>query len=278
RSAYLKLLGGRVSRLAWLLEGARIAGLALLALASGSPYLVSVDYIEIGPDDLEALRSIGSLHVILVDNSRSMSYTDGLRKRVDVAREFIESYLSVLNSSERVEIYSFSSTTRLLCSGSPQECALVLEELNASERYSALGTAIGTGVSRMEAADEPALVILITDGGNNYGPDPRDVARGVAAAFGGRAPIAVVKVGDDPRATILEETASLLGGYLYDAGSSGGDVLEDLSEEVYASVKYEALKARASTRVQVESRDYSILWVLVFLGLALLLASMVTYP
>jgi Mg-chelatase subunit ChlD len=278
RGDYIRILGGRVSRLTWLTEAGRVVGLAMLALASGTPYVSTVDYVEVSPSDLEALRSVGALHVILVDNSRSMGYRDGPRERIEVARGFIESYLSQLNSSERVEVYSFSSTARLLCSGSPLDCLAALEGLDASERYSAVGTALGVGVARVEAADEPALVVLVTDGASNYGPDPRDVARGIAASTGGSVPVAVVRVGSDPRAGALEEAAAIMGARLYEAGSSAGDVIEDLAGEVYVSVKYEALEARASTRVQVESRDYTIHWILIALGLAILLASMVVYP
>ena len=278
RRRYVSLLGGRVSRGVLLVEASRILGLALLVLSAGAPYTVDVKYVEVKPGDIEALRSVGALHVILVDNSISMGYSEGLTKRIDVARDFIREYLLELNETERVEIYSFSSTTKLLCKGSPTDCMEYLDMLNASERYSAIGTALGAGISRMEAAKEPALVLLVTDGGNNYGPDPRDVARGIGQLFTDKSPIAIVKVGNDPRASVLEEVSGLAKGFLYDAGVSGGDVLDDLSEEVYTSVKYQALEARAETRIEVESKDYSIQWVFAVLGIALILASLVIYP
>ena len=247
----------------------RILAVILLSLAASSPYVTAYRSIPVTLDNPEAYRDVPVRHIIVVDVSKSMGYRDIGEQRIQAARRLIRGYLGELGDSDNVTIMVFSSTVRTLCSGSPGECLKAVDKLRAGERYSALGDALARGILEARVSGIPGVVVLVSDGGWNYGADPRQVAE----RYRGSAPVVIVKVGHDPRARILYEIAGRMGVKVFSVDQFSLQALNDTTSELYKQAKYTALIASGKTSIRISYRNYDISSVLGIAGLALLIAS-----
>ncbi|MEB3778786.1 MAG: VWA domain-containing protein [Desulfurococcales archaeon] len=267
-------MGGRVSRLLALLASMRLAGLAMLALASGGLYTTTIDYVSVDNISADVLAKVKALHVVMIDDSKSMSYRDGGRERLDLARDVVRAYIESLGPQDRVAIYRFYSRIGELCQGTPMQCLDALDGLKGDERYSALGTALGEIATIARASGIPVVGVVVSDGGYNYGPDPLSVAAGMGDLKG----IALVRVGSDPRGGVMEEVADRMGWlYYHVTGNVPEGIVEDLAGQVYSEAKVKAA-ATGEGLIPVERRSYTISLILALLGVLLLAASEVAGP
>ncbi len=268
----LSLVGGRISRILTGLHLLRIIAAVMLAMSAAGVYTVSVVYVDANSVPAEYLAEARAIHVILIDDSRSMSYREGLYTRLDQAKKIVREYLESMGPGDRVIIYSFHSRVEKLCEGTPQECIGALDLLTGSKRYTALGTAIGQ-IQAARSAGLPVVGVVVSDGGHNYGPPPDSVARGL-----GDAVVALVRVGSDPRGGLLKELAAHDNILYYDASRvSAEGIVEDLAKDLYRTTKVEALAGGEGT-VPVATRNYTIATVMAALAGVLLALSMVAGP
>ncbi len=249
-------LGGAGRKKLVLLPAARILAVILLASAAASPYLVVYRSIEVNVDNVDKATSMPVQHIILLDVSRSMGYSDrvlGAATRFEAAKEFVKSYLESLRN-DNVTILVFSANLSTLCTG-VAACLESLETAKPAQRYSAIGDAIAAASIRASVSGMPSIIVVVSDGGwNPYGSDPRDVAR----TQGNATPVIFVKVGSDPRATVIEEAARIGGYKLYNVDEFSLKALEDLVDEVRREARYEALRAAGMARIEVPERDYGL--------------------
>ena len=268
RRILLSYLGGRSSRVVAILGYARATGILLAVLAASGVYIVRVTWIPASGVSGEVLAEVPALHIVLVDDSKSMG------PHIGEARSFVESYLEALGPKDRVAVYKFHRGVEEVCSpGPPQECMGNLTMIEGKSRYTAIGTALGYAATVARATGLPIVVVLVSDGANNMGPDPESVARGIDE---GNVAVALVKVGDDPR-SILEGLAQETGWPLYKLGSNPPPgVLADLARDLYKEAKVEA--ASVDGMIPVEDKDYTPTTILLLASLILLAASKVAGP
>ena len=268
----LSLVGGRSSRILTGLQLLRIVAAIMLAMSAAGVYTVSIVYVDADSVPAEYLAEAKAIHVILVDDSRSMSYREGLHTRLDQAKKIVKEYLESMGPGDRVILYSFHSRVEKLCEGTPQECINALDLLTGSRRYTALGTAIGQ-VQAARSAGLPVVGVVVTDGGHNYGPPPESVVQGL-----GDTVVALVRVGSDPRGELLKDLAAHGNILYYDASRvSAEGIVEDLAKDLYRTAKVEALAGGRGT-VPVATRDYTLTAVMAALAGILLALSMVAGP
>jgi Ca-activated chloride channel family protein len=95
-------------------------------------------------------------------------------------------------------------------------------------------------------------VLLVTDGGWNYGSNPLDVAPGFREL---KTPLAVVRVGGDPRgAALLPQVAEEAGGRYYELDAASASIAAELARAVGEEGRYAALSAKGLARVEVVER------------------------
>ncbi len=266
------------ARLGWagrgrnlLLLVARISAVILLALAAASPYIVIYRSVEVSVENVDRVTGMPAMHILLLDVSKSMGYTDsalGGSTRMEAAKGFIEGYLNSLGD-DNVTIILFSANLTTLCMG-VEQCLSTIGTVEPGRRYSAIGDALTAAALKASITSVPSVIVLVSDGGWNYGADPRDVAR----TLGNTTPVILVRVGSDPRATILVETARLGGYKLYNIDEFSMKALKDLVEEVRREARYEALRAAGMATVDVPDKDYTLSTWIGAAALVLLAASL----
>ncbi len=252
------------------LFAARVTAIILLSLAASNPYIVEYRSVPVTLSNPEAYRGVPVRHIIVVDVSKSMNYRDLGESRIDAARSLIAKYLRELGAGDNVTIMTFSSNITTLCSGSPEECMKALSRPKAGEKYSALGDALARGVLEARVSGIPGVVVLVSDGGWNYGSDPRQVAE----RYRGTAPVVLVRVGHDPRATVMEEAAAIMKARLFDLNEFSLKAINDTVSELYMQAKYTALTRAGRTSIRVAYRSYYASSILGVLGAFFLIASL----
>ncbi|NPA99278.1 MAG: hypothetical protein GXO43_07865, partial [Crenarchaeota archaeon] len=78
----------------------------------------------------------------------------------------------------------------------------------------AIGDAIGYAISCARASSLPSVAIIITDGANNYGPNP---IQSYIYANKSRLPVLFIRIDDDPRANPLFAELARHGAYIVSA-------------------------------------------------------------
>jgi len=230
------------------------------------PYVEKVEKKEIEYGDLESLKNVTSRIVILVDVSKSMLYND----RIKLAERFVNTFSSTLGSKDEIIVASFSRDTEVIYAGPPQNNNI---ELVAGKKYTAIGDALSFALSLRKASSSPVGVVLVTDGGWNYGSDPRHVA-----LYYRSVPLAVVHVGFglSSNPNLLREIADKSGGKFYEIDEITASVVDSLAEQLYIDLKYSALKASGKTLITNTVKDFitpqSILMVFIILLLLISLA------
>ncbi len=258
-----------VSRLGRGLEALRVAALLTLILVAATPYYERTVRREVQLEHIDQLSGKEVLHVVLLDVSRSMTYSLGSRSRFDAAVSTLERYFSSLTPNDRVHLAVFSSSVRAACEGRPADCLKALRDLAAGERFTAIGDALLYALSVSDAAGLPAVVVLVSDGVNNYGSDPLQVA----ALFKDRGlPLAIVSVGDQG---IIPQVAEAAGAEVYVVNEFTAEAVEGLAARVAREARYSALLARGEAYIEGVERSYEPTRILSAVALLLVVSALV---
>ena len=248
-SKLLKILipAGRKRWIRKLIIFSKIFLILLLTFSLCQPYIEKREVKPLEKGDLEAMREKKAALILLVDVSKSMSYED----RIGKTESFLLSFLSQLGNLDEVVVAVFAKDVEVVYKGPPSNFSL---SLHAGRRYSAIGDALSFAFSYAKASGLPAGVVLVTDGGWNYGSNPVHIAK-----LYGKIPLAVVHVGygasSDPE--LLMEVAEAAGGWYYEINEVTLEVLESLSENLYSEVKYAALTSSGESHVEYVVKDDS---------------------
>ncbi len=257
-----------VSRLNSLMEAARLAALALLAVAAAMPYVEYTVRRKVPLERVGELSGKGVLHVVVLDVSRSMTYPLGPGTRFDAAREVLKRYLSSLPGGDRVHLAVFSSSARPVCQGAPSECLEALGRVEAGERYTAVGDALLYAASVARASALAPVIVLVSDGASNYGSDPVQVAE---ALRGEGLPAVLVAVGDRG---VLPRVAEALGARLFTVDEFTAAAAGSLAERAAAEARYSGLAARGEAYVEEVRRSHVPAQLLLAAALALLASAL----
>jgi Ca-activated chloride channel family protein len=189
--------------------------------------------------NLEIARN--SFDVILViDVSGSMQATDVAPTRLDAAKNAATALIDQLPSGDRVALISFSSGAALRQGlTSDRDAAKAAVSSLRAGGGTALGTALALALQQLDPASRtasasrarPAMIVVLTDGVSNQGPDPMAIVQQIAAA---KIPVETVgiglrngnaTVGGEPVGGVDEATlsaiASATGGKYYYAQAAG---------------------------------------------------------
>ncbi len=246
----------------------RLAAVTAILLAAANPYTVAYQRVSVEEANTTILLQLPLTHVIVLDVSRSMLYTDGGVPRLEAAKRFLEAYLHQAQK-DGVEVYVFSSTTRKLCSGA-KACIEALSGLRGGEDYSAVGDALVAGLIVAKRAKGPSIVLLVTDGAWNKGANPIKVLENLPERD--RRRLVIVRVGSDPRGLPFFRRAEELGVRVYYASLEALPRLLDSIHKVYLDTVAMAVKAYNGGWVYIATKT-SITPYLAILGLALLVLS-----
>jgi Ca-activated chloride channel family protein len=139
--------------------------------------------------NLEIARNDSSV-MLVIDTSGSMDATDVQPTRLDAARAAAHSLINELPSSARVGLVSFSSSPALQTplTDSRDTVSTALDSLQAggaTDTGDALQLAVDqlkSGTQPQSGSRTPALIVLLTDGVTNRGPDPQQAAAAAKSA------------------------------------------------------------------------------------------------
>uniref|UniRef100_A0A7J3X9E8 VWA domain-containing protein n=1 Tax=Thermofilum pendens TaxID=2269 RepID=A0A7J3X9E8_THEPE len=252
RAAALRTLGGRLPRLEWRSLG-WLATLLLLVLAAAEPAVVRTVSVEVPLERAHLLNMTSVLHVVVLDVSRSMLEVDVPPNRCEAAKSFAAGYLGSASPADMAVLVNFSQTAGLSKVVPAREAASLVSNLTCGGRYSAVGDALAAALSVVRASGVPASVLLLTDGGWNYGSDPLEIAPSFKELG---AALVVVRVGSDPRgAALLPSVAERAGGRYYELDAVSASIAAEVARATEEEGRYAALSARGLAKVDVVERE-----------------------
>jgi len=155
-----------------------------VAMALCSLVLISGAWAR--PAGIEQVPRERATIVLIIDCSMSMKATDVAPNRLDAVKEAASAFVTQLPIQYNVAIVSLSGSPSSLSPPSTDR-AMTLRAINSLdfENGTAIGDAISVGLSTIaqaptadnETRPAPALMILLSDGGNTKGTDPTAAAR-----------------------------------------------------------------------------------------------------
>lgn len=278
RRTLLKLLNQRDNILWHIIQASKIASIILLLLASTLP--VSVQTIQFtvhgNPEETEIKRvmyNITALHVLLIDESKSMQYTDGTNiTRFVRALNFTYRYMNYLSPKDKLLIIGFSEYPRKICLGNITFCHPKLLELSPDKRYSDLSAALAYAYSYVTASQYPAIIVIVSDGAYNEGGDPYDE---IVSINKSGYPVLFVRIGLDKRADQLVEELTASNIYVININQFTEKLLNKLTEDAARQMRLEAFISKKLLEVKVSKEvvyPYPTIYLLVA-SLVLFLAS-----
>lgn len=283
RRGLTRLIGVKESWLWYVIQSLKILALLSFIVASGVPVRsVIAEKIVQGMVESEKLYSIvenlTAVHVIIVDESRSMLYTDGSNyTRFQYALKFIESYLDQLYPGDQVLIIGFAKDPVKICVGNASTCRGELEKLNPTKRYSNLSGALSYAYNYAEASQYPAIFVVVSDGVYNYGGDPYNVFLFVNQSG---YPVLFVRVGLDHRANEFVSKLTTSGFKVFNINPHVEEAMDRESLMKLVSRTVRELRTEAFIRrrlltikIPVEERDLAPTLTLLVVGLVAYLTS-----
>ncbi len=262
---------GRVNRFAnYLLTACKFLIPLLLILVLAKPVFVSyrVVPITLSSEVIEHNAKLPVAHVILIDVSKSMSYQEGGVTRLELAKEFVADYLKYLGPRDRVVVAVFCGNVTTYCRGYARECLLNITGVSCCCRYTAIGDAIAYAIGNYRATDMPNVIVVVSDGANNYGGDPVDAA---LVANESRLPVVFIRVGVDPRANELIARLKDANVKVFSVNQFSFDMIDDIAKEAFREAKFSALKASGKAFIIVEDYDFTPIDILLVATIALLI-------
>ncbi|MEM1509563.1 MAG: vWA domain-containing protein [Thermofilaceae archaeon] len=258
-----------ISRLNLGFEALRVAALLVLIFTAAVPYYEYTVKRQVQLEQVDQLSENKVLHVVLLDVSRSITYSYGSRTRFDVAIEALKRYFSSLTPNDHVHLAVFSSSVRSVCDGLPVDCLKALDGLTAGERFTALGDSLLYALSISNVADLPAVVVLVSDGMSNYGSDPLQVA----TLFKSKGlPMMIISIGGQG---IIPQVTEAAGAEVYVVNEFTIEAIESLAAKAAREARYNALLAKGEAYIEEVRRSYEPARILSMIALFLAFSALV---
>jgi len=192
-----------------------VVAITLLVLALSQPIITYQEKIPIHSlkDMIKYNSKLPAQYIILVDVSPSMHR--GIPQRIDTAVKVVETIIDSIKDNGTIVLSVFGGCVEQLYVGSPDNATKIIGLIkNYNIKYTAIGDAIGYAISCARASSLPSVAIIITDGANNYGPNP---IQSYIYANKSRLPVLFIRIDDDPRANPLFAELARHGAYIVSA-------------------------------------------------------------
>jgi len=191
----LTFLGSAVAAPVWpgrILLAAVLLSVALIGSALAGPHLTA----RIPAKD-------GSV-VLCIDTSGSMTSQDVAPNRADAAKAAARTFVSELPAGTKVGLVTFSTAAQLIQPLSPDhQVALdALARIPEPNGATAIGDALAVAAQQLPSTGHRA-VVLITDGVNNNGVDPLEVAKFLASKH---VPVYTIGIGTNDSGQLIPGT------------------------------------------------------------------------
>ena len=227
----------------------------LLALLILKPYAVSKVTVPIEKEIESKYMEEEALFVVMIDCSNSMAEAAGNETKLDAAKRLARLMLDEIPENDKVVVAFFADSVVASTSlnASREDAYDLLASFNKTRDYTSIGNAVSYALSLARLGNWPTAVVLISDGENNGGADPLDVARRAATL---NVTITTVLVGGPGTSNpaLLEEMARLTNGTFIDV--SGGFDPSSLPRLIARRTKYSALRRNVRLEEVVEVKDY----------------------
>ena len=236
-----------------------------VAMALCSLVLISGAWAR--PAGVEKVPRERATIILILDNSMSMQATDVDPTRLDAVKQAASAFVNQLPIQYNVSVVSLSGSPSSL--GPPStDRGMVLRAIDSLtfQNGTAIGDAISVGLSTIAQAPvgdgndntpAPALMILLSDGGNTKGTDPLDAAR---LAADKKVPIYTIAFGtaagyvdlDGQRNNVapdketLSQIATITGASALDAASASQ--LNNVYSKLRSEVGYEDVNKEVTAR------------------------------
>ncbi len=238
RKELAKALQGRIKS-GLLKPASTIMALTMLIIALSQPVIYTSEKITL--DNLQDMVKYSSKlplqYIILIDVSPSMHRGEPplLETAIGVAKIII----SNIRDNGTVVLSVFGGRVKQLYVGPPLNASEIVDRVkNYDIEYTAIGDAIGYAVSCARASSLPSVAVIITDGANNYGPDP---LKSYLYANMSRLPILFIRIDSDPRANRLFAELARHGAHIVLAERFDLKYLEPIVKNMMQQLKYVAL-------------------------------------
>ncbi len=231
-------LQGRVGLSAWKLLFTAMAA-SMLIITLSQPVISYQERIPINSieDMIKYNDRLPAQYIILVDVSPSMH--TGNPPRLDTALKIVRMIVDNIRDNGTIVLSVFGGRVEQLYVGTPTNISRILNMIRKYDiKYTAIGDAIGYAVSCAHASSLPSTAVIITDGANNYGPDP---VQTYIYANKTHLPILFIRIDSDPRANQLFAELARHDAYIVSASSFNTKSLEPVIEHAMQRMKYTAL-------------------------------------
>ena len=249
------------------IDAAKIVAPILLVLALTTPVLIH-EYQVIIDTPEKLVKYSGELparFIFLIDVSPSM-YREN---RIDQAISTCKAFLEKLNVSDQVVIAVFGGEVREIYMGDPNGALKIIGAIKKYEiKYTSISSALGWAQGLIKASGIPGVVIVLTDGANNYGGDPVQAAWIINASG---TPVVFIKVGNDPRGIPLFHKLSSKGILVLNANNLDKESLEMIAEKTVIDTKLDTLVNHGKNKINLYRKDYTLTIILYSLTIGLLL-------
>ncbi len=259
RRKLLRITGTKDNIYWYMFTGAKILLVILLFIAAAAPVNIVERKVNVtGRAILEEARAVmvnvSLIHAVLIDVSKSMLYTDNDNiTRFEEALEAARDYIELLNkTSEKVMLIKFSGTVNKTCICSPGEALKKLETLKAGEKYTSMTSALTYTLNYLKIAQLPAVILVISDGANNYGGEPYNA---FLEANRSGYPVVFIRVGFDERANKLVRWLKSNGFRVYSYNEYTKDLVEKLIKRDIWSIRVDAFYAKKIIRLETGVRE-----------------------
>ena len=238
RNELASALQGKVGSSTWKLLFTAMAA-SMLIITLSQPVISYQERIPINSIEnmMKYNEKLPAQYIILVDVSPSMH--TGNTPRLDTALKIIETIVSDIRDNGTIVLSVFGGLVEQLYVGPPSNISRILYMIrNYDIKYTAIGDAIGYAVSCAHASRLPSIAVIITDGANNYGPDP---VQSYVYANESHLPILFIRIDSDPRANQLFTELARHNAYIVSASSFNLKYLKPVIEQAIQRMKYTAL-------------------------------------
>ncbi|HEX5275300.1 MAG TPA: VWA domain-containing protein [Candidatus Rubrimentiphilum sp.] len=132
---------------------------------------------------LRTLARVPAAVVFCIDTSGSMNARDVLPSRARAAAIAIRSFAGAMPSGTRAGIVAFAGDAQPIVGLTAERDAIIaaLARIPAPNGQTAIGDGLLSAASMLPDSG-PRAIVLITDGANNHGEDPRDAGRTLASS------------------------------------------------------------------------------------------------
>lgn len=205
RRYFIKQLGLSDNTYWYIIQLLKIIALVLLVFAITTPVSIQIreKYLpieELNPEIKTVLKNLTVLHVIIIDESLSMLYTDEYNiPRSNYSIEFVRKYLEYVQNNDIAMIISFAEEPRIICTGKSSFCNELLIRIRFGKNYTDIVKAIYYAKVYADASQYPSVFIIVSDGAHNRGGDPVEAITSINKTY----PVLFTRICFDPRANYL---------------------------------------------------------------------------